>query len=217
MKTIIYDLEGVIIDTEGLWDVSHNLFLRKLGINTYDKDYKKELAGRTLWEGTEIIRSLYSINITTSELISLRKSSFVETITKYEVSLVKGFLDFNDKINQLNLRSCIATSMDKDLFNQLSLSKFLYDLFSNQVFFTSNEGLKSKPAPDIFIFALGIMDALPKDAIVIEDSPIGIKAAKAAGIKCIGISSTFDKKFLHDADYVYDNFNQINLDLFFKK
>ncbi|MBK9504400.1 MAG: HAD family phosphatase [Bacteroidetes bacterium] len=213
MTTVIYDLEGIIIDTEGIWDISHNLFLDKLGVNSYDRDYKKELAGKTLWEGTEIIRLLYSLNITTSELIGLRKSSFVETISSFEVSLIKGFLDVNDKISNLNLKACIATSMDKDLFDQLSLSGFLYDLFLNKVFFTSSERLKSKPAPDIFLYALREMNAKSSNALVIEDSPIGIKAAKAAGIKCIGISNTFDKKLLQDADFVYDSFNQIDLDL----
>jgi beta-phosphoglucomutase-like phosphatase (HAD superfamily) len=70
-------------------------------------------------------------------------------------------------------------------------------------------GHRSKPNPDIFLHAASRLDAKPENCLVIEDAPHGVEAAKRAGMKCIALTTTYDRQILCNADLVVDSFAQI--------
>jgi HAD superfamily hydrolase (TIGR01509 family) len=70
---------------------------------------------------------------------------------------------------------------------------------------------ESKPNPQIYLLAAEKLEALPNDCVVIEDSPLGVKAAKIAGMKCLGVTNTHPSRKLGEADIVVDSLENVDL------
>ncbi|MCX6806723.1 MAG: HAD family phosphatase [Candidatus Berkelbacteria bacterium] len=69
---------------------------------------------------------------------------------------------------------------------------------------------EGKPDPEPYLVTAKKLKVKPSECVVIEDSPSGIQSAKSAGMYCIGVTTTYDKKFLSHADSIVDNFGEIN-------
>jgi beta-phosphoglucomutase-like phosphatase (HAD superfamily) len=85
----------------------------------------------------------------------------------------------------------------------------LRDIFDCVVF--GQEVSESKPSPQIYLSAAKKLEVLPDDCVVIEDSPLGIKAAKNAGMRCLAITNTHPKQNLEEADKVIDSLENVDL------
>jgi beta-phosphoglucomutase-like phosphatase (HAD superfamily) len=83
---------------------------------------------------------------------------------------------------------------------------------SLQSFHSTINGLeveRKKPFPDIYIKAAGMLRLKPQECLVVEDAVSGVKAAKAAGCRCLAVTSSFDKAALHEADWVCDSLSNV--------
>lgn len=209
ITTIIFDADGVVTDSEKIWDAAQVEFSRRHGI-PYERDKLKPLmAGRSQTEAIEILKAEYGVlgdlQALTEERIQLVKSEFAKG-----VEFVSGFLEFFQRI-RADYQTCIATSMPEELLaivdSRLKLSK----LFGDRIFSLIAVGYRSKPNPDIFLHAAEQLGAEPASCLVIEDAPHGVEAACKAGMKCIGLTTTFDRQTLSRADSVVDSFAQIDL------
>lgn len=85
----------------------------------------------------------------------------------------------------------------------------LKQFFGNHIYFIEDVGNKSKPSPDVFLYAAEKLGENPADCLVIEDAPHGVEAANRAGMTSVGITTTFTKAQLSEADFVGDNFDEI--------
>lgn len=172
---------------------------------------KVALTGKTLKEGTEYLKNYYNLNQSVDELIEIRRNLFLNSV-KTGITLYPGFIEFHRNLQNLKMKTCIATSLEKKIFDTLKVSNFLYELFDKNIFFCSEHVKNSKPAPDIFIYAANKMKTNVNECIVLEDSPNGIQAAKSALIgKTIALCHTFQRKDLIIADYVFNSFDEIDL------
>jgi beta-phosphoglucomutase-like phosphatase (HAD superfamily) len=70
---------------------------------------------------------------------------------------------------------------------------------------------ESKPSPQIYLLAARRLQATPNDCVVIEDSPLGVKAAKTAGMKCLAVTNTHPRQNLKEADMVVDSLQNVDL------
>ncbi len=70
---------------------------------------------------------------------------------------------------------------------------------------------ESKPSPQIYLLAAERLQATPSDCVVIEDSPLGVRAAKTAGMKCLAVTNTHHRENLHEADTVVDSLQDVDL------
>lgn len=211
IDTIIFDLEGVILNTEVLWDKSQEVFFEKLNIDFYPEEIKPLVTGRNIVDSTRLIKQYYKISIDEDSLLKLRFYT-IRNLFALEVNYIDGFKDFLRLLNNKGFKKCIATSLSKVLFDEMNLSKEINQLFKNKIFFNSEVNLPSKPEPEIYLFAANKMKSHPKNCIVIEDSPIGITAAKKANMTCIALSTTFNHSYLVGADYIYNSYKEIMLD-----
>ncbi len=92
--------------------------------------------------------------------------------------------------------------------HRLSLSA----LFENRIYTLVDVGYRSKPNPDIFLYAAQQLRSFPENCVVIEDAPHGIDAARRAGMRCIAISTTYDCEKLQNADVVVNSYSEIDLE-----
>jgi beta-phosphoglucomutase len=209
IQAILFDAEGVVIDTEKMWDAAQVEFMNRRGI-TYDRSKLKHLlSGKSQPEAIEILRAECGLMGDTSSLVAERRE-LVRRHLANGVEFVGGFREFHQQV-QSAYRTCIATAMPEDLLAIVDARLGLSRLFDGRIYSLSAVGYRSKPNPDIFLYAAGRLEVEPANCLVIEDAPHGVEAARRAGMKCVALTTTFDRQTLSRADRVVDSFAQIEL------
>lgn len=207
--TILFDGEGVVIDSEKLWDRGQEEFLRRRGA-TYDRARIKHLlAGRSMVEGALILQAEYGFT-GDPETLAQERIEIVEDLFRREAEFVPGFERFYQRVRS-RFKTCIATMMPQGLLDIVIARLALRDLFGEHIYCPDSNSLPGKPAPDLFLYSARLLQSVPANCIVIEDSPIGIEAARRANMYCIGIATTFPAEKLSGADIVVRSFDEIDL------
>jgi beta-phosphoglucomutase len=208
ITTIIFDADGVVIDSEKIWDKAQAEFSRRHGIPYERKKIKPLLAGRSQAEAVEFLKAEYGFAGDTQSLANERMDLVKREFGK-GVEFVPGFREFFQCIRS-DYRTCIATSMPEELLAIVDVRLGLSKLFDGKIFSLIAVGYRSKPNPDIFLHAAKQLDTEPANCLVIEDAPHGVEAARRAGMKCIALTTTFARRQLCGADRVADSFAEID-------
>jgi beta-phosphoglucomutase-like phosphatase (HAD superfamily) len=208
LEAIIFDAEGVVIDTEGVWDLAQAELLRGHG-KEYDRPAIKPLvAGLSQPEAIRVLKRECGLDGTIKSLLAERQSLFWKHLHR-ELKFVAGFEDFIARIDTGTKRA-IATSMPRNMLEVVNKMMQLDRYFGPHLYSASDIPGPGKPAPDLFLFAARRIGAEPAQCVVIEDAPIGIEAATRAGMRSIGFASTFPRELLQSADLVVDRFDDLS-------
>jgi beta-phosphoglucomutase len=207
IKAIIFDAEGVVIDTESIWDEEQKIFFNKRGILYERHNIKHLVSGRSLNESTRILMDFHNIEGNLKNLVYEREKVF-QSLVSEKVLFIDGFKDFFYEIVPY-FKVCIATSLARDTLSLIDKKLTLSNLFQENIFCIDDVGGKSKPDPAIFCYAADKLGINASQCLVIEDSPNGIKAAFKAGMQCIGLSTTYSRDKIKDANYIYNSYKEI--------
>ncbi|MBM4254404.1 MAG: HAD family phosphatase [Deltaproteobacteria bacterium] len=206
ITTIIFDAEGVVLDTEAVWDQAQVEFLRRRGIRYQREQLKPLLTGQSLVEGVRVMQALYGFP-GDPEKLAQERLAIVKAALATGVNFIAGFTDFFALVTK-NYKVCIATAMDRSLFQTVENALDLRAFFAEKMFFIDEVRGKGKPQPDIFLHAARQLHSAVEECVVIEDSPLGVEAAKRAGMLCVALTTTYERKHLCSADCVVDSFVQ---------
>ncbi len=211
-ETLIFDMDGVIIDNVELFKRADAEFLKR-----YEKIYDQEkvpllLAGATLREGTALLKEKYNIQSDDIDALTAERQSLLKTEYLTYLNYITGFEDFYNRVIAAGFKTCIATSSDDHLLELATKRLGLDKKFGENIFKASDVGGASKPNPAIYLYAAEKMNTDPNKCFVIEDAPKGIQAAKNAGMFCIGITTTFIKDRLSNADTVVNLYDEVSLE-----
>jgi HAD superfamily hydrolase (TIGR01509 family) len=209
MKAVIFDMDGVIIDSEPLHVMADNEILKHSGI-TVPEGYFDRFAGWTLQSMWEEIRKDYHIDKSVEEIVELQLPFKLELLREGDYRPIPGIVDLMEKIGEMGLPIAIASSSPVQFIDavleKLGLKKYV------QFWVSGEEVSRSKPEPDIFLKVAEMLKVNPADCLVIEDSASGIIAAKRAGMKCIGYRNhNSGNQDLSEADIIVENINEIDL------
>lgn len=207
---VIFDFDGVIVDSHPAHTAAWKIFLHSKGIAVSDAElsFVREGAKRE-----EILRhflgelapeQVASYGAEKDQLFRARVS---------EVKLVPGFAEFLTQLDAIGLPSAVATSGSRARIEH-SLETFnLSDRFRAIV--TGNEVDRGKPDPALFLQAAEALQIEPNYLVVFEDAVAGVLAAKNAGMRCVGIAANGRESMLKQAgaDMVVDDFTKTSLDL----
>lgn len=208
IEAIIFDAEGVVVNTEKLWDQSQEILLGKRGL-AYDRDYlKPRMAGQTLLEGAQLMVKYYGL-FENPDDIALERKTIIHELFDGEIPFIDGFEPFMHWVISSNLKKSVATAMNRHLMEKVEMQLNLRQYFLHHIYFIEDVGNKSKPEPDVFLHAAEKMGVKPDKCLVIEDAPHGIEAARRAGMIGVGISTTFTSEQLRDAHYTGKDFIDI--------
>lgn len=196
IDAVIFDLDGVIFDSEILhqaaWErvfAMHNIAIDKQdylkGIGISDKDFLREIL-----KDKKIHKDI-------SRLINEKRKILLE-ISDQAKSIDGVACLIKDLHNDYKL--AVASNSDKDFVLKLLKNFGLTEFFS--VILGFQDISKPKPDPEIYLKCAEGLDVSASRCVVIEDSPAGIRAAKNAGMKCIAVATTIDKDSLFEADFV---------------
>ena len=207
-KAILFDLEGVVIDSEIVWDdVDYAWF--ELHNDTFKPDEMRHLVmGKSIDQATEIYKELLNLPQPITELNEERHKIAQELFSK-EIAFIDGFKPFFEAQVRGRYQVAVATSLVHEFLQPIITKLKLDELFSDHIYSIEDIGFVSKPNPDIFLYAAKKLGMSPSDCIVFEDAPHGVEAAEAAGMYCIAITTSTSRDRLTKADQIIDSYSEI--------
>jgi len=176
---IIFDCDGVLVDSEVISCRAHALVLTRHGYPITAEQVLKRFLGVSEREARQIVE-----NEIGRKLPDIEAQIHQETLRFYEGDL-KAIAHVGDAMAAIDLPKCVASSgTPKKIRHGLSCAG-LYEQLAPHIF-SATQVERGKPAPDLFLFAAEQMKAAPERCIVIEDSVPGVTGARAAGMAVLG-------------------------------
>jgi beta-phosphoglucomutase family hydrolase len=205
IKAVIFDMDGVIVDSEPFhWEVNKSLF-SALGINVSEEYYRRFIgvSNTTMW--TEL-KQTFGLALPVNELTDMQERGNIVFMRTNPVLPVPGVLDFINKLRKAQLPLALASSSPYSMIDIVLSSLRLTESF--KVIVSGEDFKNGKPAPDIFLKTAMLLELTPQECLVIEDSMHGVHAAKAANMKCIGFANkNSGGQDLRQADVVISDFS----------
>ena len=179
---IIFDCDGVVVDSERIVHEVFNEFLRKLGVDLPPAQVHEQFLGLTLADCMRIVADLTRRPVPAGALDEYRSRR--DQVLRERVQPVEGI---REVLEHLEVPYCIASSGDHAKMCATLGATNLLPLFAGKLF-SATEVERGKPAPDVFLYAAARMRAVPARTAVVEDSVNGIAAARAAGMTAFGFA-----------------------------
>jgi beta-phosphoglucomutase len=199
IKGVLFDMDGVLVDSEAFICRSAIEMFREKGLNVDEKDFRPFVGmGENIYLGG--VAEKYNLRIDIDEA-KARTYEIYEQLSAGNLDPLPGALEFIELCRNKGLKLALATSTDK-VKMEISLREIG---LSPQSFHTTVNGLeieRKKPFPDIYIKAAQNLRLQPEDCLVVEDAISGVKASKAAGCRCLAVTTSFTKENLSEADWI---------------
>ncbi len=179
---VIFDLDGVIVDTEPVSRDGWRYALKKMGLELEDRMFFK-LVGLTAKGMEKVFRQEYGNGFSYEQAKWLRHEYVKEHVKKNGIKIKPGVPELLDFLDNRKIKRAIATSTNREFTEHKMIRAGIRDRFETIV--CGDEIENGKPEPDIFLKAAEKLAVTPEKCLVIEDSENGIRAAHAAGINVI--------------------------------
>lgn len=204
-------MDGVIVDTEPVHHYAYDQHFKELEIAVSPEMYAS-FTGSSTKNIYSIIKGHFNLNDEVEALVQGKRRLFNAAFdSKKDLYLLDGVEDLIKELHAKGMQLVLASSSANETIERIFNRFHLHQYFTYKV--SGEDFPKSKPHPAIFLKAAELSNTPVENCIVIEDSTNGIKAAKAAGIYCIGYKSVNSK--LQDyslADKIISNFSELNYD-----
>jgi beta-phosphoglucomutase len=194
MRAVVWDLDGVIVDSGDAHNVSWNLMATEFGVPYDPHSDFKGIFGR---HNTDIISSLWQVNDPDEieRMASRKEILFREAARKLKP--LPGVMDLVRSLQEAGWKQGIGSSAPLEnirlLLDVCGLTGYMQAIASGE------DVARGKPDPQVFLLAFQRLGVSPRDGVVIEDAPAGVQAARAAGAAGVGVTNTQTEKTLWDA------------------
>lgn len=199
IKGVLFDMDGVLVDSESFICKAAIMMFNELGINALPDDFIPFVGmGENRYIGGVAEKYGISVNI---NKVKARTYQIYETIIRGQLKPLPGVYEFIEKCRKKKFKLAIATSADsvkmEANLREIGLSSCIFNATV-----TGLDVINKKPFPDIYIKAAGCIGVKPEECLVAEDAVSGVKAAKVAGCKCLAVTTSFDREKLKEADWI---------------
>ena len=218
LKAIIFDFDGVIADTEPLHLKAFQLTLREKGIELSDEDYFENYLAyddKTLFKELLKDRNYENNEAQISDFMN-RKSEHFENVLKGNILVLEGVPEFISEVSGKYPLAIGSGAIRSEIIYILE-SGGLREHF--EIIVSADEVINCKPDPEVFLEVLRRLNSLDSvseailshECLVIEDSTSGIKAAHAAGMKCLAITNSYSAVKLSEAELIIESLKGLSL------
>jgi beta-phosphoglucomutase len=205
---VVFDMDGVIVDTNPYHKISLKQFCEKYGYHFTDEELIKRIYGRT---NNEWIASLFG-KLPKEKLLELgeEKEAMFRAIYKDVIEPVAGLESFLKKLSHQKIPCAIGTSAPRSnvdfVLDNTGLRKYF------PVILDQSHVEHGKPNPEIYLKTAAALKLPPAQTIVFEDSLSGIEAAQRAGARVVGVTTTHTSAELKHCDLVIPDFTHLELE-----
>jgi HAD superfamily hydrolase (TIGR01509 family) len=207
IDAVVFDMDGVIVDSEQVWDDVRRSYTREVG-GTFPEEATRAMMGMSSPEWSRYMAETLGIPRTPEQINADIVARMLEQYGQ-EPPLIPGAADAVRRI-AARWPLAIASSSNAELIDTVLRAAGLHSLF--QVTVSSEEVAHGKPAPDVYLEAAARLGVGPRRCTAIEDSQAGIRSAKAAGMWVVAIPNPHfppDDEALAQADVVLDSIDQV--------
>jgi HAD superfamily hydrolase (TIGR01509 family) len=187
IKAIIFDMDGLLIDSEPYWKIAEKKVFGELGLNL-DDDLLRQVMGFRL---SEVVRHWHNYQPWPNPDFDKTEQYVLETVKKLiieKAEVLPGVHKLLDQLHKQNYKMAVASSSAMSLIEAVVDKLGAKDYFD--VLWSAEFEPFGKPHPGIFITTAQKLNVIPSECLVFEDSINGVIAAKAARMKCIAVPET---------------------------
>jgi beta-phosphoglucomutase len=211
LRAVIFDFDGVIADSEILHLRAFNQTLSAYGIEISKEDYYNDYLGLTDRDLLETLNEQGRLNLSQRlfEKLLKKKKHIFQILAKTDCFIIDGVREFLQMLKDNNIQMAICSGALLSEIELILIANKLREFFD--VIVSAEQIKRGKPFPDGFNLTLKKLNQKlttkikPSECIVIEDSHWGLDAAKAAGMKTIAVTTSYDADQLSSADKISDN------------
>lgn len=211
VKTVIFDMDGVLVNSEPLHHEVSLVQFKNLNIEVTDEIFAT-FTGNSNKMIYQKLKDRFALEQEIEDLILAKNNLFIDAFDKKEdLHLMPGVKDLIVSLYNNGVQLIVASSSEMEIINKVFERFDLDKYFTHKV--SGNDFPESKPNPAIFTKAASYSKAPIEECVIIEDSTNGIKAAKAAGIFCIAYKSEdVDSQDQSLADVIIYDFKDLNFE-----
>lgn len=208
IKYIIFDMDGVLINSEPVhYKIWKEIFAER-GLDI-DFEHYKGCIGSTWKTLCDLLLEGYGVNFYDDATLRIqfkeKKRMYIE---KYGVPQIEGVVKVIKKLKEKGYRLAVASSSPQEYIEFCTEKVGIAQYF--EILFSAERVARPKPFPDVFLAVAKMMQAKPEECLVIEDSYNGSKAAKDAGMKCLGFANPDSgNQDLTGADRIFYPFHKL--------
>ena len=208
-KAIIFDMDGTMVDSNPWHKKALEILCKKYGVKFLDEYFNKHIVGR---KNVEVFPKIFK-NKNKFEInkLSIEKEAIFRKVYKRDIKEVLGLTILINELKAKSVIMAIATTAPyknvQFFLKSLKLSKKLFKVIVGE-----EDVKRGKPHPEIFLKVAEKLKVNPGKCLVFEDSKSGIKSAKSAGMKVVAIKTNKMPESIKEADYLVNNFKDIELD-----
>lgn len=209
IKGAIFDLDGTLLDSTGLWEDIDRRFLAKRGISL-PSDYSDAVSGMEFSEAAEYTVKRFGLKDTSEELLR-EWSELAEYAYARELKLKPFVKEYLELLAENGVKMGVATSSSREACVSALINNRIIDCF--EVVLTTDEAGAGKEKPDIYLKASERLGVKPEECAVFEDILPAILSAKSAGFVTVGVYDAASEKYcleiLKVTDIFIDDFSQL--------
>lgn len=199
IKTVIFDMDGVILDSELIYLSSLSKCLKTLTGKQYSVQELSDLIGMSMEDITSTLIKRYDIDMGMQELIALQDQFYDIEVEERGIAPMPGLLDFLQYLKQKEVSLVLASSSDRGWIGKVLEETGTMRYFD--VVLSCDDVKHAKPDPEILLLAAKRCYSKESECIVIEDSQNGILAGKRAGMKVVAYKGSSIRQNTSLADY----------------
>jgi HAD superfamily hydrolase (TIGR01509 family) len=206
IRGVLFDMDGVLADSEPFICQAAIMMFAEIGLKVTADDFKPFVGtGENRYIGG--VAEKYGLNVDI-EKVKARTYGIYLKIIQGKLKPLPGAVELVRKCSGMGFKIAVATSADKVKMQanlkEIGLPSSAFDATINGL-----DVKNKKPFPDIYIKAAERIGLKPEECLVVEDSVSGIKAAKAAGCKCLAVTTSFKKEKLTEADWICKSLKKV--------
>jgi HAD superfamily hydrolase (TIGR01509 family) len=180
---VIFDCDGVLVDSEPLANVSFSRALKTVGLDWSVEETMRRLMGRSLKSCLEICEAELGRKLPDDFLEKMQAVTY-RSFCDAPLQPVAGVREAIVALQEAGLDTCVASSGSPEKMRFTLGLAGLWDLFGGRIY-SASQVPRGKPFPDLFLHAAINMDVQPFDCVVVEDSVPGVQAARSAGMRAL--------------------------------